>query len=105
MPSWTRTLLVAALLAVGGLPAPALLSPLQAAETADLKTRLEKDLEARLPSEFAFINLVLARVEQDVLPRSLVNKAYLWARRKPRFKMQYFERAMRVLAKREGIDL
>lgn len=76
-----------------------------AIETADLKEQLENDLQARRPSEFAFIAKVVKLVEQDKLPRSVVDGTYLWARPKRPYPFQYFQRALRVRAGRLGIKL
>lgn len=75
------------------------------AVTADLKDRLEKDLRARRPVEFEFIAEVVLLVEKDELPLSLVNRCYLWARRKSTFPFQYFQRAVQVEAKKIGVDI
>ena len=79
-----------------------------AAKTADLKDQLEKGLKARRPEEFAFIADVVSRVENDTLPRSLVDSTFLWARKKATGRIrpyQYFESGLRLRAKRIGIDL
>ena len=71
----------------------------------NLKTTLEKGLKARRPEEFAFIALVVAKVEERTLPRPLVESTFLWARGKRPFPTVYFERGLRVRAKRLGIAL
>lgn len=73
--------------------------------TADLKTRLEKDLRARRPVEFAFIARVIELVDKGKLPLAMVNKTYLWARRQPTHPFQYFQRAMLVQAEKIGVDI
>lgn len=70
-----------------------------------LKEQLETGLKARRPSEFAFIARVVQLVDQGVLPRRTVDGTFLWARRKRRHPFQYFERAMKVRAKRLRIKL
>ena len=49
---------------------------------------------------------LLAIVEQQVddgeLPSDLVNTAFLWARRKPQYRVQYFEKALQQLTNRAG---
>ena len=80
--------------------------PASAAVTAsDLRTRLEKELLAVRPSDFAFVNRVIFLVDIGVLPRPLVNSTYLWARKRPRHRFQYFERALRLRARTAGIKL
>jgi hypothetical protein len=79
-----------------------------AAEVADLKEQLEDGLRARLPSEFKFIEDVVALVAQDVLPLSLVKGTFQWAQRKAggrRFPFPYFENALRLRAKRIGVTI
>ena len=77
----------------------------QAAVSPRLQETLEKDLEARLPKEFEFIAKVIELVEVGTLPESLVRSTYLWARKKPRHKFQYFERGMRFRAGKLDVDL
>ena len=89
---------------VGGNKPSADASPV-AVKAADLKDQLEKGLKARRPSEFAFIARVVRLVERERLPRSLVEGTFLWARPKRPRPYQYFERAMRIRARRLGINL
>jgi len=82
-------------------------SPISA-DVLDLKQQLEKGLKARRPSEFAFINLVVAMVENDSLPMDLVKSTFLWARKKglsTRYPFPYFERALRIRAAKQGITI
>lgn len=72
---------------------------------ADLKSVLEKGLKARRPEEFAFVRRVVERVEDGSLPVSLVRSTFLWARQRQPYPVVYFERAMRVRAKKLGITL
>ena len=46
----------------------------------DLKIQLEKGLKARLPREFDFIDHVVGMVDNNQLPRDLVQSTFLWAR-------------------------
>jgi hypothetical protein len=71
---------------------------------ATLKQQLETGLLARTPSEQAFVNEVVALVNSGDLPISLVQSTFLWARRKGKFPMPYFERALRLRASAIGID-
>ena len=57
------------------------------------------------PEEFAFVTLVVERVEQGELPRGMVDRAFIWARRKQPYPFPYFQRGLRQLAAREGIEL
>lgn len=71
-----------------------------------LKQALEKGLQARRPSEFKFIALVIKKVEQGKLPVKMVERTFLWARRQQQeFPMPYFEKAMQIQAKKLGVDL
>lgn len=70
-----------------------------------LRVQLEKGLRAMRPVEFRFLNEVLAQVKKGDLPEDLVEQAFLWARQYPAYRVQYFEKSLRALAKRDGIDL
>jgi len=70
-----------------------------------LKDQLEKGLQARRPQEFAFIAHVVSRVEEGSLPRSLVDSTFLWARSKRPYPFPYFERGLKVRAKKAGINI
>ena len=77
-----------------------------AANTADLRETLEKGLFARLPEHFAFIDKVIAAIEQDKLPLPLVYSTYRWALKQDRGRrIYYFEQAMRQRAAKIGVDL
>ena len=66
---------------------------------------MEFGLKARRPREFAFIALVVKMVDEGVLPLSLVQSTFDWARRKEPYPMVYFERALRIRADRKGIQI
>ncbi|HEV7225594.1 MAG TPA: hypothetical protein VGN42_23005 [Pirellulales bacterium] len=68
-----------------------------------LKVQLEKGLRAMRPQDFAFLGVVLQQVDDGELPRDLVDQAFLWARRQRSYRVQYFEKVLRLLAKRQGI--
>lgn len=76
-----------------------------AVDVADLKLQLERELEARRPSEFAFIDLVIQRVDNNTLPRSLVEGTFLWARDQEPHPFQHFEQGLRRRAAKIGIQL
>jgi len=71
----------------------------------DLKVTLEKGLKARRPQEFAFLKLVVHRVEDGTLPLPLVESTFLWARKQRPYPYMYFERGLKVRAKRIGVAL
>ncbi len=106
-----RVWMVVALLGLGMLAfstADSTTPVVQAAKTANLRDQLEKGLKARRPVEFAFIAKVVSRVENDSLPRSLVDSTFLWARAKGTDRIrpyQYFESGLKLRAKRIGITL
>jgi hypothetical protein len=77
------------------------LSPL----AVDLTTQLEKGLYARRPSEFASVAKVVALVESGALPRSMVDSSFLWARKKPSKRLQYFQFALTEQARKAGIPI
>jgi hypothetical protein len=71
----------------------------------DLKGQLEKGLFARRPVEFAYIAQVVAYVEAGVLPRSLVDTSFGWARQKSTRRLQYFQFALRARAEKAHLNL
>lgn len=72
----------------------------------ELQEILDKGLKARLPEEFQFIARVVQLVEEKQLPESLVKSVFNWARKKnKRVPFPYFERAMRILAARYGVEI
>ena len=83
-------------------------SPADAAGTAanpDLKSILEKGLRARRPEEFAFIEVVVTKVDNGILPRETVESTFLWARKHAKNEFQYFQHGLRERAKKIGVDL
>jgi hypothetical protein len=70
-----------------------------------LKEQLIDGLRARIPSEVAFVDEVVARVNSGDLPLSMVQGTFLWARKKPRYQMPYFQQALTARAKEIGIKL
>jgi hypothetical protein len=79
------------------------------ASNVDLKTTLEKGLRARRKSEFQYISHVVGMVNSGALPRSLVESTFLWARKEARAKQSYpfiyFERGLKLRAKKIGVDI
>lgn len=77
-----------------------------AVEVADLKDQLEKGLKARLPADFSFISKVVMLVENDKLPLKTVKAVFQWARdrgAKNNYPFPYFQRALKIRAKKLGI--
>mgnify|MGYP007063366941 CR=1 FL=1 len=75
-------------------------------EVGDLKDQLEKGLKARLPTDFAFIAKVILLVKTNKLPLPMVKAVFQWARErgaKTNYPFPYFERALKIRAKKLGI--
>ena len=73
--------------------------------TPTFKETLEKGLKARRPEEFAFIAMVVKKVDSGVLPRELVEGTFLWARGKGSLAFEYFRKGLIVRAQKMGIAL
>jgi hypothetical protein len=81
-----------------------------AAQMATAGTPLDPDeIKAALRTanveEEGFIEHGVALVEQGRLPRDLFDSTFLWARKKPRHKFQYFKWALTARAADVGIQL
>ena len=77
-----------------------------AVEVADLKDQLENGLKARLPADFAFISKVVMLVEDNKIPLKTVKAVFQWARNKGaknNYPFPYFQRALKIRAKKLGI--
>ena len=101
-----------ALVAVGLGSLPWLLGPASADDIirtdvgttkVSLKVQLERGLRAIRPQEFDFLGVVETQVDDGTLPVAMVNQAFLWARKKRQFRVQYFEKALRALAQKQGV--
>jgi hypothetical protein len=120
--NWTVLLIAAALwmlAAVGRLPAQkdsverVALAPGKVQRPISLRDRLVVGLRARLKSEVAFIELVVARVQTGDLPQRVVDETFFWARARGatlrngrmRRPIIYFKPAMEARAKRLGVML
>jgi hypothetical protein len=62
-------------------------------------------LHTATPEEEGFIEYVLARVDKGTLPLDLVQSTFLWAKKKPRRKFQYFKQGLIQRAQQQGIVL
>ena len=62
-------------------------------------------LRTATPEEDGFIDYVLTLVDQKILPVDLVESTFLWAKKKPRNKFQYFKRGLILRAAQRGIPL
>jgi hypothetical protein len=86
---------VAALTWCTPLPAESDLDP--ATMKAALKTVTDK--------ENAFVDRVLDMVKKKELPAAMVASTFDWARKKPKFKFQYFRKGLTVRAADIGVTL
>ncbi len=75
-----------------------------AASRLDAET-IKAALHTATVEEDGFIDLVVALVDAGTLPESLVVSTFIWARKKPRWKFQYFRIGLIIRASRRGIDL
>ena len=55
--------------------------------------------------ENGFIEGTVAMVQAGTLPRDLFTSCFLWARKKPRHRFEYFKQALILRAAEIGIDL
>ena len=79
-----------------------------AVDVPDLREELETGLKVRRPQEFLFIARVVALVNTNRLPLTLVRSTFQWARKRAQengHAYQYFERALRIRAARIGVRL
>ena len=72
---------------------------------ANLRETLVFGLRPRLPAESAFIDLVVAKVENKTLPLELVISTFRWAQGRKPYPMPHFQRALVVRAAKLGISL
>ena len=78
----------------------------RAAEAGPLDAKTIKvALHTATPEEDGFIDHVLALVNRGNLPLDMVESTFLWARKKPYHKFQYFKRGLTVRAEQQGIQL
>jgi hypothetical protein len=89
------------------------LTPATPTHAMSLHDRLVVGLEARIPSELAYVDNVVEAVDSGHLPVRLVNETFFWARQRAsiprngrlRRGIIYFQPAMTARAKRLGVDL
>ena len=89
------------------------LTPAKVQRPISLRDRLVVGLQARLKSEVAFVELVVARVQTGDLPQRVVDETFFWARARgttlrrgrTRRPIIYFKPAMEARAKRLGVEL
>jgi hypothetical protein len=79
-------------------------------QQANLNETLRSVMRARRPQEFAFVNLVTAKVNSGKLPLPLVLSAMRWAQQRARERnddipFPYFQEGLRLRAKEIGVHL
>lgn len=81
--------------------------PLKSAQAAEwLNAQLIKAaLHTATPEEDGFVEYVVGLVQQGKLPAQILQSAYLWAQKRPKYKFQYFKRAVIYLASQKGIQI
>jgi hypothetical protein len=62
-------------------------------------------LRTATPEDDGFIDRVLKLVERGTLPLDMVESTFLWARKKPQRKFQYFKYGLLARAQQQGIAL
>ncbi len=67
--------------------------------------QIKATLHTSSPEEEGFIDRAVALANDGTLPRAIFDSSYLWARKKPRHKFQYFKRALIVRAAEAGVPL
>lgn len=71
-----------------------------------LMDQLTNGLRVTRPADRQFLQEIVARVEQGILPQGMVNLVYRWSLQKNRdVPFPYFQYAMRDLSRRRGIVL
>jgi hypothetical protein len=73
--------------------------------TVELRDQLTYGLRVAFPEQQAFVDQVVAKVDNGEMSRAMVNVVFVWARkRKPNIPFPYFEAVMRLLAEKRGIS-
>ncbi len=95
--------------AAGGIAAFVLAAIVAEPQHAQAATRkldantLKVALRVGRPQDKKFIDRVVAMMSAGTLPRSIVEKSFVWARKKKKHKFEYFKRSLILLAARKGI--
>ncbi len=92
-------------LGAAALVGAALMVPVRA-ETARLNAaQIKAGLRTATPEENGFVDRVVGLAQAGTLPPQLVESTFQWARKKPKFRFQYFKRGLTLRAARLGITL
>lgn len=77
-----------------------------AQNTVSLEDQLKNGLRVTTAKQHTFVRVVVSYVNRGRLPRAMVNLIYNWAiERNPRVPFPYFQYALRVLARKRGVNL
>jgi hypothetical protein len=75
-------------------------------QIANLSETLTFGLKCRRPEEFEFVELVVHKVEEGVLPLAMVLSMFKWSReRRPDQPFPYFQAGLQERASKIGVDL
>jgi hypothetical protein len=93
------------LLALSSFPAASRLLA-EGSGVASLRDTLRSGLRCRRPEEFAFVDLVVDKVDQNKIPQEMVLSMFNYARnRRPKLPFPYFEVGLRKRAAAIGVSL
>ncbi len=67
--------------------------------------QMKAALRTATVEEEGFIEKVLFLMHRGILPEDLVESTFLWARKRPKHKFQYFKYALKLRAADRGIPL
>jgi hypothetical protein len=84
---------------------PGAINPGTTASTALDPQVMKIALHTATPEEEGFIEHVLKLVNKKKLPLDMVQSTFLWAKRKPRLKFQYFKWGLTWRAEQAGLSL
>ena len=62
-------------------------------------------LHTATQEEEGFVEYVVGLVKSGKLPPEILQAAYLWAQKQPKYRFQYFKRAVISLARKRGISI
>lgn len=85
-----------------------LVMPVQSVRAAGMAldaAKMKVALHTATVEEGGFIEYVVDQVQHNQLPASLVESTFLWARKKPMYRFQYFKRGLILRAQQLGIAL
>lgn len=82
-----------------------IVSPVQAETTRLNAAQIKAGLRTATPEEEGFVERVVGLAQAGTLPPQLVESTFQWARKKPKYRFQYFKRGMIVRAAQLGVSL